>query len=165
MLTRRRASERAVQLKEKQKARYIYGVMERQFQRYFEKAQQSPGMTGAYLLQLLESRLDNVVYRLCFADSRRQGRQLVLHGHIQVNGKKVNIPSFTVKQGDAIAWRANGNSKEFIKVLTAGIPERPIPSWMSLDVNTLTGQVVSLPTISEIDTNIDTRLIVEYYSK
>ncbi len=162
---RRRASDRAIQLREKQKARFIYGVLERQFRKYFDDAHRSPGNTGELLLQRLERRLDNVVYRLGFADSRRQGRQLVLHGHLAVNGRKVNIPSFTVKVGDVITWRSNGTQKDFVKELTAGIPKRPVPSWLSLDPGALIGKVLSPPLPSEIDATIDTRLITEYYSR
>ncbi len=154
-----------MQLKEKQKLRYTYGIMERQFRRYFEEARKGTGVTGEYLLQRLESRMDNVIYRLGFADSRRQGRQLVLHGHFTVNGKKVNIPSSTVNLGDIITWRSNGTQKEFVKELTAGIPKRPVPTWLELDADNLVGKVLSLPQGSEIDTNVDTRLIVEYYSR
>ena len=139
--------------------------MERQFHRYFVEALKSPGVTGEYLLQRLERRMDNVVYRLGFVDSRRQGRQLVLHGHFTVNGKKVNIPSYTISLEDIITWRSNGTQKEFVKELTAGIPKRPVPTWLQLDVDNLVGKMVSLHQGSEIDTNIDTRLIVEYYSR
>ena len=165
LFSRRRPSDNAIQLKEKQKLRYTYGVMERQFRRYFEEARKGTGVTGEYLLQRLERRMDNVVYRLGFADSRRQGRQLVLHGHFTVNGKKVNIPSSTVKLGDIITWRSNGSQKEFVKELTAGIPKRPVPTWLELDADNLVGKVLSFPQGSEIDTNVDTRLIVEYYSR
>ncbi len=166
MSRRRRASEWAVRLREKQKARFIYGVLERQFQKYFEMALEEPGATGTYLLQLLERRLDNVVYRLSFADSRKQARQLVRHGHFTVNGKKVNLPSYLVNVGDVIAWkRTNGNLSKFVETLTAGLPKRPVPSWLRLDTANLSGQVVAMPDPAEIDTGIDARLIVEFYSK
>jgi small subunit ribosomal protein S4 len=163
---RRRLSDWAIQLREKQKARFSYGVLERQFRRYFKHAQGNPGVTGDILLQLLERRLDNVVYRLSFVDSRRQGRQLVNHGHFAVNGKRVDIPSYQVKPGDTIAWKhSNSSPPEFVQALTEGLPKRPVPTWLSLDEANLTGQVVTLPEMSEIDTGIDSRLIVEFYSR
>ena len=163
---RRRPSEWAIQLREKQKARFTYGVLERQFHKYFEIARYQPGVTGDMLLQLLETRLDNVVYRLSFVDSRRQGRQLVNHGHFTVNGRRVNIPSYQVKPGDTIAWKAVDESTPgFIEALTDGIPKRPVPRWLNLDMEKLTGQVASEPDVSEFDMGIDSRLIVEFYSR
>ena len=163
---RRRASDWAVQLREKQKARWSYGVLERQFRRYFEMARDQPGVTGEILLQLMERRLDNVVYRLSFVDSRRQGRQMVNHGHFTVNGKTVDIPSYLVKPEDVIGWkRSNGSIPQFSKDLAEGLPKRPVPTWLTLDVENLTGQVLSVPDSSEIDTGIDSRLIVEFYSR
>jgi small subunit ribosomal protein S4 len=141
-------------------------VLERQFRKYFGMAREQPGVTGDMLLQVLETRLDNVVYRLSFVDSRKQGRQLVNHGHLLVNGKRVSIPSYLVKPGDTIRWKAvNGSVPDFIQVLTDGLPKRPVPSWLSLDVANLEGQVLSLPDASEIDTGIESRLIVEFYSR
>jgi small subunit ribosomal protein S4 len=139
--------------------------MERQFRKYFEDAQRSPGVTGEMLLQWLERRLDNVIFRLGFSESRSQGRQLVLHGHFTVNGRPVNIPSFSVKPSDSINWKPKEVQPDFVKVMTADLPKRPVPEWLALDVNKLEGKVLSLPQLSEIDTKIDTRLIVEYYSK
>ena len=163
---RRRASDWALQLREKQKARWSYGVLERQFRRYFEMARDQSGVTGEILLQLMESRLDNVVYRLSFVDSRRQGRQMVNHGHFTVNGRTLDIPSYLVKPQDVIGWkRSNGSMPQFSKDLTEGLPKRPVPTWLALDVENLTGQVLSVPVISEIDTGIDSRLIVEFYSR
>ena len=163
---RRRPSGWSLQLKEKQKARFSYGVLERQFRKYFDMARERPGITGDNLFQILESRLDNVVYRLSFADSRRQGRQLVNHGHFTVNGRRVNIPSYLVKEDDVIAWKAvNGSVPEFVKVLTHGLPKRPVPLWLRLDAEKLTGQVATLPDPGELETGIDVRLIVEFYSK
>ena len=163
---RRRPSDWAHQLREKQKARFSYGLLERQFRKYFEMARDRPGITGDNLVQILERRLDNVVYRLSFADSRRQGRQLVGHGHFTVNGKRMNIPSYLVKQGDVLNWkRSNGSVPEFVSALTEGLPKRPVPTWLSLDAGELTGEVVTLPDPSEMDTSIDVRLIVEFYSK
>jgi small subunit ribosomal protein S4 len=162
---RRRLSDHGIQLREKQKARYSYGVMESQFRRYMEQAFKGSGVTGQYLLQLLERRLDNVVYRLGFAESRRQSRQLVLHGHFTVNGRKVNIPSYTVQVGDVIAWKESNKQKDFFKELTDEIPKRPVPQWLALDVGAMTGRAASLPTDEDLETLIDTRLIVEFYSR
>jgi len=165
---RRRPSDWALQLKEKQKARFTYGVLERQFRRYFEMARESSGATGENLIQVLESRLDNVVYRLSFSESRKQGRQLVNHGHFKVNGHRMDIPSYLVKPGDVIEWKRagdNGSRPEYIQMLTDGLPKRPIPSWLRLDVPKLTGEIVTVPHVSEVNTNIEARLIVEFYSK
>ena len=163
---RRRPSDWALHLREKQKARFTYGVLERQFRKYFEAARTQPGRTGDILLQQLERRLDNVVYRLSFVDSRRQGRQMVNHGHFVVNGRRVDIPSFLVKPSDVIVWKgSNGSVPEFVKALTEGLPKRPVPNWLELDATNLTGNVLSLPDISEIETGIDSRLIVEFYSR
>lgn len=165
---RRRPSDWAIQLKEKQKARFTYGILEKQFRRYFEMARADAGATGDALLQVLESRLDNVVYRLCFSDSRKQGRQLVNHGHFRVNGQRMDIPSYLVKPGDTIEWKrvqSNGSIPEYITLLTDGLPKRLVPSWLRLDVPKLSGEVVTLPHMSEIQTGIEARLIVEFYSK
>lgn len=165
---RRRPSDWAIQLKEKQKARFTYGILERQFRRYFEMARESSGATGDNLIQVLESRLDNVVYRLSFSESRKQGRQLVNHGHFTVNGSRMDIPSYLVKPGDVIKWKRagdNGSTPEYIQMFTDGLPKRPVPSWLRLDVAKLTGEVVTVPHVSEVNTNIETRLIVEFYSK
>jgi small subunit ribosomal protein S4 len=158
-------SDMGVQLREKQKARQIYGVLERQFRRYFSEALRRPGVTGQSLLQILEQRLDNVVYRLSFADSRSQARQLVTHGHFLVNGKKVDIPSYRVKPKDFIAWRENSRNKEVFKILTSGAPRRLVPSWLALDSTEMTGQIASWPETSDIDIGVDSRLIVEHYSR
>ncbi len=163
---RRRPTEWAIQLKEKQKARFTYGVLERQFRKYFDIARDQTGITGELLMQVLESRLDNTVYRLSFSESRRQGRQLVNHGHFTVNGGRMDIPSYLVKPNDVIAWKAsNGSVPEFVSVLTEDLPKRPVPTWLELDVGNLSGRVVSLPEPPEIQTDIDSRLIVEFYSK
>ena len=163
---RRRLSDWAMQLREKQKARFTYGVLERQFLGYYQIAKDQSGSTGDILLQLLETRLDNVVFRLSFVDSRRQARQLINHGHLTVNGKRMDIPSYIVKSGDKIEWKAVGETKpDFIDALTDGIPKRPVPSWLNLDSDALTGQVVGMPEVSEIDTGIDSRMIVEFYSR
>lgn len=163
---RRRASDWALQLREKQKARFTYGILERQFRKYFEMARERSGVTGEVLLQLLETRLDNVVYRLSFAESRRQARQLVNHGHFTVNGGRMDIASYLVKEGDVVEWKAvNGTVPEFIQTLTDGIPKRPVPIWLRLDTANLKGEMASMPDPTEIDTGIDARMIVEFYSK
>jgi len=166
MSRRRRPSDWAIQLKEKQKARFTYGVLERQFRKYFDMARERTGITGDNLLQILETRLDNVVFRLSFADSRSQGRQLVNHGHFTINGQRMDIPSYLVNPGDVVAWKqSNGSTPEFVQVLTDGLPKRPVPSWLRLNVENLTGEIMGLPEISEMESGIDSRLIVEFYSK
>jgi small subunit ribosomal protein S4 len=162
---RRRFYDRALQLREKQKARYTYGTLERQFRRTFTQAERQAGITGENLLVLLERRLDNVVYRLGFADSRPQARQLVRHGHITLNGRKTNIPSCLVKEGDTISWQEGSNKTEYYKQLTQTIESKAVLNWLSLDKQTLVGQVLSLPTPEEIDVRFDGKAIVEYYSR
>ena len=133
---------------------------------YGTMARERLGITGDILLELLETRLDNVVYRLSFADSRRQARQMVTHGHFRVNGRKMDIPSYLVRQGDIIEWKyGNGSTPEFVGLLTEGLPKRPVPSWLALDTSNLTGTVAAMPDASEVDMGIDVRLIVEFYSK
>ena len=130
-----------------------------------EQAFKQPGVTGQYLLELLERRLDNAVFRLGFAESRRQARQLVLHGHFMVNGRKTNIPSYMLRQGEVIAWKESQKQKDFFKALTEDIPKRPVPQWLALDTDAMTGSVSSLPSEEDLESAIDTRLIVEYYSR
>lgn len=161
----RKLSDYGVRLKEKQKARYTYGVMERQFRKIFGEAAKAPGMTGETLAQLLERRLDNVAYRLGYGDSRNQARQLVLHGHVKVNGRKVDIPSFVVKPGDVIAWNDRSREKDPYKRAMEGIESKLIPGWLSLDMGDLTGRVLSLPTSAETDFKFDHKMIVEHYSR
>ena len=161
---RRKQSEYGMQLREKQKVRRAYGMLETQFHNYFEAAEKMKGVTGENLLQLLERRLDNVVYRLGIGDSRAQARQLVLHGHIRINGKKVNIPSYQVKVGDEITLR--DKSKEMDKFKTLSEEEaRPMPKWLDFDNANLTGRVIALPDREDIDLTIEEHLIVELYSK
>lgn len=162
---RRRTTEYGIQLREKQKARAIYGILERQFRNYYMKANKLDGVTGDLLLQFLESRLDNVVYRIGFADSRDQARQFVNHGHILVNGSRVDIPSFQVSESDTIEWKKNPKDTPFIQEITKGIPKRPVPDWLSLSTDDLKGKVNQLPIVSDVDTGIDSRLIVEFYSR
>ncbi len=162
---RRRFSDRAIQLREKQKARYCYGFLERQFHKTFVLAEKQAGITGENLLVLLERRLDNVVYRLGFADSRPQARQLVRHGHIQVNGRRNDVPSSLVKEGDTIKWRKGSQKSEYYKQLTQDIESKTVLTWLSLDRQTLVGQVISLPTPEQIDTHFDGKAVIEYYSR
>jgi len=162
---RGRMSERGMQLAEKQKARFIYGVLERQFRRFFAEAKKRPGATGETLLILLERRLDNVVYRLGFADSRAQARQLVRHGHIIVNGRRTDIPSFLVKAGDVIKWRDASKKTEYYKTMVEKIEAKSIPSWLSLDKETMTGKVLELPVRENIEARFSEKAIVEYYSR
>ncbi len=162
---RRRISDRGLQLVEKQKVRYSYGVLERQFRRVFLQAEKQQGITGENLLVLLERRLDNVVYRLGFADSRAQARQLVQHGHILLNGHKTNIPSCLVKEGDTISWKKNSSKTEYYKQLLENIQAKSRVSWLSLDTENLIGRAISLPTPDDIGAEFDAKAIVEYYSR
>lgn len=162
---RAKKSDRGLQLQEKQKARYTYGILERQFRKFFAEAERLPGVTGENLLTLLERRLDNVVYRLGFASSRAQARQLVCHGHLQLNGRKTDIPSCLVKPGDVISWREARTKTEYYKALAREIGNRTVPSWLELDKQRLVGRVVSLPTSEDIETKFDVKAIVEYYSR
>ena len=160
---RNKKSDYALQLREKQKTKRMYGLQETQFRNLFDKADRKAGITGENLLILLETRLDNVVFRLGFASSRKEARQLVNHGHFTVNGKKVNIPSYTVKAGDVIAVKAKSqNSPKFKEVKDMTIT---VPAWMSVDVEKLEGKIISVPTREEIDTQVAEHLIVELYSK
>lgn len=163
--SRRRLSDYGVQLREKRKARVVYGVLERQFRRYFQEARRNPQATGFVLVQLLERRLDNVMYRLDLAESRSQARQMILHGHLAVNGRKVDVPSFRVEPGDEIGWRQASLESDFAKLLLEGMPRKALPSWLSLDTETVTGKVLRLPEAEDVDTTVDSRLIVEFYSK
>ena len=162
---RRRVSDRGLQLREKQKARYTYGILERQFRRAFTRAEKQPGITGENFLVLLERRLDNVVYRLGFADSRSQARQIVCHGHIMLNGRKTDIPSCVVKEGDTISWRESSTKTEYYKELIKNIAAKSVPGWLGLDKQKLVGHVLSLPTPDEIEAKFERKTIVEYYSR
>ena len=162
---RRKLSEYANQLKEKQKARYIYGVLERQFRKHFEEAERRPGMTGANLLRVLESRLDNAVYRLGFADSRKQARQLVRHGHFSLNGRRTDIPSALVKAGDTIAVMPKSKELEYFKIVQEGLARKGVPDWLELDVAAMSGRVLNLPGRDAIETNVTEQLVVEFYSR
>jgi small subunit ribosomal protein S4 len=163
--SRRKVSEYSLQLKEKQRARSIYGVLERQFRKHFVEAERLPGMSGQNLLQILEMRLDNVVYRLGFADSRRQARQLVLHGHITVNGHVTDISSYQVKVGNVISWKESSTKLVLYQTVVKNIESKTIPSWLSLDRDTMSGRVLAKPARSDIESAIDERLIVAFYSR
>ena len=162
---RKKSSEYGLQLRAKQRARRIYGVLETQFRNYFAEAERKPGQTGTNLLQLLELRLDNVIYRSGFALSRPEARQLVLHGHYTVNGKKVNIPSYSVKVGDVIAITEKSKGKEKIKAILEATATHPAPKWINLDKAATAAKIMSIPSREEIDIPVDEQLIVELYSK
>jgi small subunit ribosomal protein S4 len=162
---RGRASDYLLQLREKQKARRIYGVFERQFSNYFVKAERRTGLTGANLLVLLESRLDNVLYRLGFADSRPQARQLVQHGHVMLNGRKTNVPSALVSAGDTVTIRPESTRRPYFRTLRQDLDDRRVPRWLSLDSRNLSAKVEHLPTREDIDVSLNEQLIVEYYSR
>jgi small subunit ribosomal protein S4 len=162
---RRKMSDYGMQLREKQKARRVYGVMEQQFRRYFKVAQQRKGMTGATLLALLESRLDNVVYRLGFADSRSQARQLVRHGHFEVNGRKTDIPSFIVSVGDEVKVRESSREKIYFKDRMQIMQGHRVPAWLALSHMNQSGSMVSEPSRQDIEIPLNEQLIVEYYSR
>jgi small subunit ribosomal protein S4 len=162
---RRRNSEYGLQLREKQKARRYYGVLEKQFEAYYDEAARRQGITGENLLQILESRLDNVVYRLGFAASRAEARQLVRHGHFTVNGRKVDIPSYLTKVGDVIAIREKSQQIERFKTLLENAESRSIPPWLELDLATKSGKIVRLPAREEIDTPVAEQMIIEFYSR
>ncbi len=155
-----------LQLREKQRARRVYGVLERQFRNYFEKAAKMKGITGETLLSMLERRLDNVVYRMGFGTSRAQSRQLVRHGHIQVNGRKVNIPSFEVKTGDVIEVREKSRKNPTILAARDATAHQPVPSWLEVDREALRGRVIGAPRRDElVQIQLNEQLIVELYSK
>ena len=162
---RRKISEYGLQLREKQKARRIYGVLERQFRNYYEKAERARGVTGDILLQMLERRLDNVVFRLGLALSRNEGRQLVRHGHFTVNGRKVNIPSYLVKPGDVIAVREKSRDSVKFKEIVEIAKSRPVPEWLQSDLENMQGTVLRLPGRDDIDVAVEDHLIVEHYSR
>ncbi len=162
---RGRASDYLLQLREKQKARRIYGVLERQFSQYFKRAEKRVGLTGENLLVLLESRLDNVVYRLGLASSRSHARQIVQHGHIMLNGRKTNSPSAIVTAGDAVSIRPESMKRTYFKDLRQDIDDRQVPRWLGLNTSNLSANVMNLPTRDDIDVSLNEQLIVEYYSR
>lgn len=164
-LRRQKLMGYGLQLREKQKVKRIYGVLENQFRRYFETAARQRGITGETLLQLLERRFDNVIYRLGFATSRAQARQLVRHGHFLINGRKVDIPSYSLKAGDTVSVRAKSNEGAAILHAMEEVRGRGIPAWLSLEAENKTGRVMSLPTREQINLPVQEQLIVELYSK
>jgi small subunit ribosomal protein S4 len=161
---RRKMSDYGMQLREKQKMRRAYGLLEGQFRSYFDLARTKRGNTGEMLLQLLELRLDNVAYRVGFGDSRAQARQMTLHSHVLVNGKKVNIPSYQVKVGDVITIKAGSRDVELFKTLREG-PARNVPKWLDFNADALEARVLALPERSDVDLTLSEHLVVEYYSK
>jgi small subunit ribosomal protein S4 len=162
---RRRTTDYARQLREKQKVRRIYGVLERQFRRYFHEAERRPGLTGENLLIMLESRLDNVIFRLGFADSRSQARQLVQHGHFVVNGYRTTAPSYIVRPQDSIMVREGSRKRTYFKERAKLLEEAAVPTWLSLDSNAMVARVLQLPTREDIAAELHEQLIVEYYSR
>jgi len=161
---RRRPSDYQRQLREKQKARRIYGVLERQFLRYFREAERQPGLAGENLLVLLESRLDNVVYRLGFADSRAQARQLVQHGHFVVNGHRTRVPSYIARPGDVISVREGSRQRPYFKERIKRLDEGAVPGWLSMDSKAMTARVLAAPSRDDVEAPLNEQLIVEYYS-
>lgn len=162
---RRKESEYGLQLREKQKAKFIYGVLEKQFRRYYERAKSMPGVTGENLMQILESRVDNVVFRLGFARTRKEARQIVTHGHITVNGRRVDVPSLRVRPGDLVAVRPKSKDLLVIKSALVSNERFEVPAWLEVDIEKLQGSVLALPTRDQIDMDIREQLIVELYSK
>ena len=162
---RRQDSEYGIQLREKQKAKFIYGVLEKQFHMYYEKARRMNGVTGSNLMSLLESRLDNVVFRLGFARTRKEARQTVSHGHIFVNGHRVDIASYRVRPGDVVAVAPKAKDMLVIKSAHVSAENRQVPSWLELDIEKLQGTVLNIPSRDQIDMDIQEQLIVELYSK
>ena len=162
---RRKESDYGMQLREKQKAKFIYGVQEKQFRGYFRRAKSMPGITGENLMAILESRLDSIVFRLGFARTRKEARQTVTHGHITVNGKRVDIPSYRVRPGDLIAVAPKAKDLRVIKSALVSNERVQVPAWLEVDIEKLQGSVLSLPTRDQIDLDINEQLIVELYSK
>ncbi|HCW51534.1 MAG TPA: 30S ribosomal protein S4 [Clostridiales bacterium] len=162
---RRKPTEYGIQLREKQKARRIYGVLERQFRTYYRRATRARGVSGEVLLQLLERRLDNVVYRMGLASSRAEARQLVRHGHFMVNGRRVNIPSFQVREGDEVAVHEKSRNLPRLKELAGLGAQRGVPDWLEVDHEKMKGKVLRLPKREEIDVPVQERLIIEFYSR
>ena len=162
---RKKSSEYGMQLRAKQTARRFYGVQENQFHHYFEIAERKQGITGDNLLRILESRLDNVVYRIGFASSRAEARQLVGHGHYEVNGKRVDIASYLLKAGDVVSICEKSRASEKIKAVVEANSARPVPEWIDVDRNNLSAKIIALPTREQIEAPVEEQLIVEFYSK
>jgi len=164
-MRRRKVSDRGLQLREKQRARAVYGVLERQFRRYYAEAVRRPGVSGDNLLRILEMRLDNLLFRLGFAESRAQGRQVVLHEHITVNGRKAHTPSHVLKVGDVIGWTSHGQSSRYFEIVKEQMASKNIPSWLSVEADAMTGRVLAEPEIEEIGAKFSPATVVEYYSR
>ncbi len=164
-LRRRRVSDRGLQLIEKQKVRFAYGLMEKQFRRYYQRASRGSGVTGEELMKLLEERLDNVVYRLGFGSTRQQARQLVTHGHIVVNGSKLDIPSAAVKVGAEVGFSPRGKRSEYVAILREEIGSRDVPGWLDLNRDELVGRMVGEPGPGDYEPHFNPNAIVEYYSR
>ncbi|MBI4334440.1 MAG: 30S ribosomal protein S4 [Chloroflexi bacterium] len=162
---RRKQSDRGLQLREKQKGRYYYGLMERPFQKVFGEAMRRPGKTGEMLVQLLECRLDNVVLLMGFADSHAQARQIVRHGHLVLNDQKVNVPSIQVKAGDTVCWREPSKKSELCKAVAEKIKSKTIPAWLNVDPEKMCGKVISLPARTDTESRFDENAVVAYYSR
>ena len=162
---RRKESEYGMQLREKQKAKFIYGVLEKQFRSYYERAKSMPGVTGENLMQILESRIDNVIFRLGFARTRKEARQIVTHGHITVNGHRVDVPSLRVRPGDVVAVHEKPKDLLVIKSALVSNERFEVPAWLEVDIEKLQGNVLALPTRDQIDLDIREQLIIELYSK
>ena len=162
---RRKESEYAMQLREKQKAKFIYGVLEKQFRGYFKRAKSMEGQTGENMMKILETRLDNVVFRLGFARTRKEARQMVTHGHICVNGRRVDIPSFRVRPGELVSVAPKAKELLVVKSALVSNERVQVPAWLEIDIEKLQGSVLSLPTRDQIDLDINEQLIVELYSK
>jgi small subunit ribosomal protein S4 len=164
-MRRRKVSDRGFQLREKQRARATYGVLERQFRRYYAEAVRRHGVSGDNLLRILEMRLDNLVYRLGFADSRAQGRQVVLHGHVTVNGRKAYAPSHVLRVGDVVGWTPRGQKSNYFEMVKEQMAGKSVPSWLSVDAEGMTGRVLEQPEIEEIGAKFSPATVVEYYSR
>jgi small subunit ribosomal protein S4 len=162
---RHKVSEYGLHLREKQKVRRIYGVLERQFERYYDRASRQKGITGENLLRILEMRLDNIVYRMGFAASRGQARQLVLHEHIAVNGQKVDIPSYELQVGDVVTVRDGSRNMQLIKDNTEAAEGRAVPEWLEVNLDQMEGKILAVPTREQMDISVQEHLIVEYYSR
>lgn len=162
---RKKLSEYGLQLKEKQKLKFIYGVQEKQFYHYFELAEKQSGIVGENLVVMLESRLDNIVFRMGLATTRREARQMVCHGHFLVNGRRVDIPSYRVKEGDVIALRENSKKSEHIKQILENTQGRLVPQWLDMDAEAMSAKVIRMPLRSDLDFDLQEHLIVELYSK
>jgi len=164
-MRRRKVSDRGLQLREKQRARAVYGVLERQFRRYYAEAVRRHGVSGDNLLRILEMRLDNLLFRLGFAESRAQGRQVVLHEHITVNGRKAHTPSHVLKVGDVIGWTSHGQSTRYFEIVKEQMASKNVPSWLSVEADAMTGRVLAEPEVEEIGAKFSPATVVEYYSR